>query len=501
MGNQPPPKKLRSSVGLDNPTLVNFAQMWQEPPSDCLSEAGSLFGTARSWFVRESYVSLFDLILKDALSVQIINGTAGIGKSSFLLYILARLRSTGKSVLLHFHRKATESGKAMFFPKGGGEPQQINTNHPDYDTTFDKWYAQISEDHSYFLVDGIVSFSNSDYPNIKYVAAKSPSCPLGWMETSQNRQDRWLEVWEEKELLSYATKVDIEGAVELIHENMVHLGGVSRYAFASGAAKRMADIAVQQAGAQELFKLVTTGLSAKFENQKVVDRLIHRHPPDGGVGVEGTSFSFASEYVSKKVAMALAIENEIETATLLTKFQGVGPAGGMRGVLFEAYAARKIADGGEFPVKPLGTGTEGSLPLPKTTILQKDTKQLFKTIYPPEDLAGRLVWPNPDYNLPAIDTFMLHNSTLMAHQMTVSKSHTLDIGEVKGFLNFFDSLCKDLYKTKPGQYHLYFVVPRDIYDQFSKSSQPITGPNGKVLQTKEAKEASARVSQWVMKVE
>lgn len=509
---EPPPKKkkFRSTGGLENPTLLNFEQLWAEgsclPDEGSLNTAGSIFGVERSWFVRESYVSLFDDILKDTHSVQIINGTAGIGKSSFLLYVLARIRSnnnTKKSVLMHYHRNKEEVAIAVFFPADGSEPEEIAQNHPDYWKTFRKWYAMIDQEESIFLVDGIVSFSNLDYPNVKYIAAKSPSCSIGWMEKSQNRQDRWLEVWKQAALLSYATKVGIANAVEVIQESMRYLGGVSRYAFVPGAAEKAANAAVAACGAKELFKLVTTGLYATFENQKIVDRLIHRHPPESGIGVLGATFTFATEYVSTKVAMALALENDIETAALLAKFKAVGPAGGMRGVLFEAYAARKVAEGGEFQVKQLETGTEGTLQLQKTSILQKDTKRLFKTTYPLEEIKDRLVWPNPDYNMPAIDMFMLHESTLIAHQMTVSKAHTLDIGGTKAFLHYFDSVVAELFPSnaKPIQYDLYFVIPADIYDQFSKSIQLITGPNGTVLKTKEATDVSARVSLWVMKVE
>jgi hypothetical protein len=358
---QPPRKKVRSTADLENPMLHDFKRVWVEGPfpEDSLSTAGSLFGVDRSWFVRESYVRLFDDIFKDtAHRVQIVNGTAGIGKSSFLMYVLARMSSRKKSVLMHYHRNTSEVAVTVFFPADGSDPKQITQNHNDYLETFDKWYAKINVEESIFLVDGIVSFSNDDYPNVKYVAAKSPSCDIGWMGKSQNREDRWLQVWEKAEMLSYATQAGIPNAEKVIQENMLHLGGVSRYAFTPGAAEKAANVAVAGAGARELFKLVTTGLTAKFENQKFVDRLVHRHPPEGGIGVLGASFTFASEYVSKKVAMALALENLIETKLLLDMFKAVGPAGGMRGVLFEAYAARKIAEGGKFQVKQLGTGTD-----------------------------------------------------------------------------------------------------------------------------------------------
>lgn len=99
--------------------------------------------------------------------------------------------------------------------------------------------------------------------------------------------------------------------------------------------------------------------------------------------------------------------------------------------------------------------------------------------------------------------FMLHQSKMIAHQMTVSKAHTLDIGGVRAFLKYFDSVCAELFPVNatPTQYHLYFAVPADVYDQFSNSIQSITGANGTVLKTNESTGMSIRVSQWVMKVE
>lgn len=170
------------------------------------------------------------------------------------------------------------------------------------------------------------------------------------------------------------------------------------------------------------------------------------------------NFKFSPEKNQAEPRVLLEVERGFRKPffldeVLLLRIEGVGPAGGMEGVLFEAYASHKIPAGGEFQVKPLGTGTEDLLQLLPTTILQKNTKQLIKTmentkqliktIYPPDVVADRLVWPNPDYNLPTIDMFMLHNSAIIAYQLTVSQSHTLDIGGVKGFLRFFDSVCKD----------------------------------------------------------
>jgi hypothetical protein len=88
--------------------------------------------------------------------------------------------------------------------------------------------------------------------------------------------------------------------------------------------------AIHMVGAKALYKVVTDGLSANYEQRKVVDRLIHRHPPEEKIGVYGAEYTFASEFVATRVAMALCLETEIATADLLNSLKRVGPAGSMR---------------------------------------------------------------------------------------------------------------------------------------------------------------------------
>ena len=506
MSNDPPSKKRKATQDLTAPTVLNYEDIWKTPDlsEDSLKKARTLFGSVRSWFVRDSYIELYNDIINDTVyHTQIVNGTAGIGKSAFLLYMLARVRCAGKCALLHYHRTKEEPATAMFFPKDG-EPKAIAMNESGYRRTFSEWYRLVGEDESVFLVDGIVSFTLNDYQGVKYVTAKSPSCSIGWMEKDQNRFDRWLEFWSQPELLSYADQVGIPDAANIVESNMVHLGGVCRYAFLRDAARNAVMNAISVVGAKELFKVVKTGLAAKYEQQKIVDRLIHRHPPADKTGVFGTTFTFASEFVATRVAMALCLETDIATADLLRTLQGVGAASSMRGVLFEAYAARKIASGGSFCVKEIGSNEETKLDLPPTTVLQKDTKTLNKTHYPPDEIKDKLVWPNPDYNMPAIDMFMLLLQTCIALQMmTVAHSHGLDLKGTKAFLKYFDSVFRAVFPGQdvPKDYSLYFAVPTDIYDDFSNAQQPITGALGVTLNTQEAADVGARVKQWIMKIE
>jgi hypothetical protein len=159
--------------------------------------------------------------------------------------------------------------------------------------------------------------------------------------------------------------------------------------------------------------------------------------------------------------MALAIEQQVQTQDLLRLFK-FASAAGMRGILFEAYAASTLAAGGSFPVKSLDKkATEDTLQLANTPILQKNTKELNMVKHPLKVIEGKLVWPKiPDFHLPAIDMFTLHGTTtLIAFQMTVAKSHNLDSGGCKAFLTYFDAVCRAS-KCRPNRHSIQIVLCR-----------------------------------------
>ena len=144
-------------------------------------QSPSLATTGNGSFARPTSSSTTTLWLTKKRHTQIVNGTAGVGKSSFLLYALARCRCAGKSVLLHYHPTDKETATATFFP-ANDTPLIMSTCDSGYFATFRKWYKQIGSEESLFLVDGVVSFTKDDFQGVTYVAARSPSCSIGFME-------------------------------------------------------------------------------------------------------------------------------------------------------------------------------------------------------------------------------------------------------------------------------------------------------------------------------
>mmetsp|Transcript_20951 Transcript_20951/g.34623 ORF Transcript_20951/g.34623 Transcript_20951/m.34623 type:complete len:88 (+) Transcript_20951:761-1024(+) len=83
---------------------------------------------------------------------------------------------------------------------------------------------------------------------------------------------------------------------------MLHLGGICRYAFQPNSAQQVVDDALAEIEPEQMLKVIETAMKSEVDNQIVVDRLIHSLPPKSGKGLPGSTFEFASEYVSTGVA-------------------------------------------------------------------------------------------------------------------------------------------------------------------------------------------------------
>jgi hypothetical protein len=119
----------------------------------------------------------------------------------------------------------------VFFPgTGNGNPIEISSSNPTYYETFIAWHNMVGEDKSLFLVDGMVSFSQRNVDDVRYLVARSPSCSISFMEKSKNRRDRWLTIWEQPELVHYGTLTNIPNIAAIVENKMVYLGGICRYA-------------------------------------------------------------------------------------------------------------------------------------------------------------------------------------------------------------------------------------------------------------------------------
>mmetsp|Transcript_20951 Transcript_20951/g.34621 ORF Transcript_20951/g.34621 Transcript_20951/m.34621 type:complete len:223 (+) Transcript_20951:156-824(+) len=171
---------MRITADIAAPTPSHFKQVWGG--CNCndsgLRTARSLFDEQLQWFVRDNYISLFDSIAQGEKRVHIINGSAGIGKSSFFIYALARIRLLGQCALLYFHARNAIDPIVVLFPKTG-TPIEIPRDQ------LGKYREIVGQDKSYILVDGRVSFSEDDV-DVTYIHAKSPWMEIGFFKKSNS---------------------------------------------------------------------------------------------------------------------------------------------------------------------------------------------------------------------------------------------------------------------------------------------------------------------------
>lgn len=151
---------------------------------DSLTTAEGVFGNNRLWFVRESYISLYDAIMKDDhYYTKIVNGSA-VNREVYIsaLHACPLTKCWKERPLACSQRHLAKHPQDIYFPSDGRELRRIERSDSASAKTLSEWYQAISEDSSDILIDWIVLFTLEDYPNIKYVAANSPSCSIGWMD-------------------------------------------------------------------------------------------------------------------------------------------------------------------------------------------------------------------------------------------------------------------------------------------------------------------------------
>mmetsp|Transcript_18911 Transcript_18911/g.43879 ORF Transcript_18911/g.43879 Transcript_18911/m.43879 type:complete len:231 (-) Transcript_18911:718-1410(-) len=221
----------------NEPLLTDFKQIWNSTSLGDLKTPDEIFGSdTKHWYVRKSYVDIYDDIVNDhERTIHIVNGTAGTAKSCFLMYVLARCRKEEKPVLLYIHRNEKDTPVAAFFPNNSRGNISVQMTDSTATKLLEEWSGIIRKEESFLLIDGIVSFPRDVVPSVKYVIAQSVGYSLRSVEGDPMRRDRWLECWSRDELTDYASLVGIPNATETMGDNFFRIGGVCRYAFVKDA--------------------------------------------------------------------------------------------------------------------------------------------------------------------------------------------------------------------------------------------------------------------------
>ena len=475
---------------------------------------GTLFGKDREGYVRKAYVDVFNIIsnlIADKNAnvynenasqrelLVVIRGSSGVGKSTFLAYLLARLMGRKKNNLQNV--AIFRAGKQAKRGDGSVKLDKVKYFVHVDGKTHKGQYGKVANDDSFeellkktelIIMDGCsMDFDLEDWCGVVIISA-SPSLYYKNQEDAIAFQKKILfPSLEREEALLMGKHLKVSS--DIIKNNFLYMGGITRYLLCKNWAKESVDTACRHVNPKAIVAMVSSQGVSRDENHVIVHSLVLWSFKSNAAGLEKyfdePVYSIVSRYAEVKVAQQLSEETTEDLRQTRKNLSQVSGAEGYAGALFEAYAIRKLQAGGTFSLRSLGKGANASK---SKQILIKDlnkrdpvvieTNKLTKTSVPfdalcvvDEDSNTRLpclLWPTTT-NFPTFDCFFIDEA---GHpfllQMTIAKSHPLKYSGAINATNYFDEMLSN--PILPTAYKAIFVVPEDIAGIFKE--QPFTGP-------------------------
>jgi len=380
--------------------------------------------------IRRCYVDLFEEV-KQLHSIGspgvIITGNPGIGKSYFLMYCLIRFGCfENKAVVFQSIQKMK-----MWLFKGKEKPICLQYPYPDANADV-------------YLVDSGSPSSEPLSTQLFTILACSPKKDH-YKEFQKNGAEKlYMPCWLLEELL----QLPHDKYTPLkIKENFYWFGGVPRYVFGDNRGntwKREIDHALNSCNPVDIGSFVG---NKALNGDEICHKLFQlKITKDHQV----ESVVFSSEHVEKQLPSCL-VRRELRGFVTLIKSSlvGIPTAASLRGYLFESYAHHILSQGRTFTVSDGETLTLGKL--------EEHVEQVKLLELKPVDLPKNKYIRPTQKNFAVFDSFIIPDDvTLLAFQMTVSKSHSLDLVKVKGCLQ----------QAGITTLKVYYVVPPDVFATF-----------------------------------
>jgi hypothetical protein len=359
----------------------------------------------KSLLIRECYTRIADLLIERDSSA-ILTGTAGIGKTCFLFYLLYRLIKLNKKVIFQFH------GDYIFY-------------HGNQDVRFIRKIQSLPREfydgNIWCLFDG----SHMDATNLatfpvsrcKLFVATSPRRNL--MNDFKKRATKifFMPVWEKEEIAKiarfYPESTDWESRYEL-------LGGIPRYVcqHTDEPCEEIIEMAVSHCDIDKCFKGINRE-SDGSDNATYAHRLIHMRSE---YPYTKCTMSYASDYVMDEIFSQKRKEARRKMQALLESCQKPYNKwiSSLLGRVFEDYVLEVFAKGGSFQVrKLLNPNNSATPPAEEPDVLIKASRPISVAGISRGQLPDVLHVPSST-NYPAIDAWI---PSCGVFQMTVSLDH------------------------------------------------------------------------------
>jgi hypothetical protein len=263
-----------------------------------------------------------------------------------------------------------------------------------------------------------------------------------------------------------------------------------------------------------LVRMVDTNSSDKETERNVVHALVRWTTAEvqGKINYRDQGrLELVSRHAEKLVAQKLTVHNAQTLGQLRSQVLGIPGAEGYADALFEAFAIRRIRDGGDFLISGLEGQKSISINIPamlgeehlveiSSNTLDQTTCPLDRVHVEAEDsFESRLLWPTTN-NFPTFDAYYFHtDGDVYPMQMTIACKkgklfHTLNRGGAFQTKRYLESIKSCLKK-----YKAIFVVPKDSMQWEKQNFVGQVTIKKKALTEEKAQEVvDSNYEQWVL---
>ena len=422
--------------------------------------------------VRESYVKLYENYIKRNDHILVI-GNPGTGKSIFLFYVLKQLLETSirKQVFI------LGSGISQFYYYFNDEVVKVCLNTVEL-------YRAVMKDKEdkdiYFLFDCATQTGWTPDHNIALMCKKSVVFASPQKKNFQDYlkhciltgkgKQVYMPVWspsEVKDMCAYCF-YDVSNIMDIYDL----VGGIPRMLFREnnmGEIKMTVDAAVDSC--DDKAKLISFAAdyacSVPKDTSHILLRLCPMEENDDYVRI---FIDFGSKYIQERLLRNMIREKKIEFLAMMEEIKNKSAFSVFRGRCFESYAHFRLQEGGDFHVRSLTSSENRILTIkPKRNDIFDQEMALENNVY----------YTSKSAYFPSVDSLLSPDS---AFQMTIAQNRPVKVGGLRMATNLLGN---------PSNINLYFVVPKDIYDKYTK--QMYTNKDGK-----ESKCPPKKFSQWAL---
>ena len=329
-------------------------------------------------------------------------------------------------------------------------------------------YRQIAQQkHIWCIIDGVTPKVGHDFDGGKLILVSSPKKEIiGDFMKHQNRKKFNMPTWKEEEVDEYWRQIHENKTtvtLESLKEKFRLCGGIARWVF---------DTEMTLEDIRDNIESAITSIDAKIldyqgqvvRGEELTHRLVHIHtnlPPADNEDPDSDPYTksicyFASEYVANLCLEKLKKDDNEKLRKFMNNARDISEMGSLRGQLFEMICHVILRSGKDFPVREL---PNGRVETKNFGILEEEFYDKVPEINGIENCYYRPYSKTSK----SVDSY-IHSNQLL--QITVAKKHGI---KQKGIKNLESIL------NKSNEIYLYFAVPKDNFDSFTKKQNYLEG--------------------------